>query len=192
MTDGEKLSLRRYPDAELPLLREIDVTFSDWRALVDAGPAPGQTISVLARDGLEVLRYADSPERQRNGRLGYCAYEFDPRRGYAPVRVRLVDADAGRPFGLEILYGYERTAPPGPWRAYVTTHAQPAKEKQIRVELWLISEWSDRVAEEDLLIPAPPNGIVVGQRRERDRFRVLPEGLGGFLDAASLGTALGD
>ena len=192
LTDGEKLSLRLYTVAMLPLLREIDVTFADWRAAAHTGPPRGQTISAFSRDGLEVIRYADCPDGQRKGRFGHCDYEFDPRRGYAPVRVRLVEADTGQPFHLEILYGYERTPPPGPWRAYATIHAEPAGDKEIRVEMWLISEWSDRVAEEDLLIPAPANGIVVDQRGERDRLRMLPAGLDRFLDAASLGTALGD
>lgn len=192
LTDGEKLSLRPYTVAELPLLWEIDVTFADWRAAVDAGPAPGQTISAFSRDGLEVIRYADAPARQRNGRSGYGDYEFDPRRGYAPVRIRLGEAATGRPLEMEILYGYERRPPPGPWRAYVTIRAQPAREKEIGVEMWLISEWSDQVAEEDLLIPVPANRIVVDQRGERDRFRTLPAGLGPSLDAASLAAALGD
>ncbi len=187
--DGESLKILRnderliYPERqEGPLfqLMQFDISLAPWEVAIEKGAnIDGQVISVTPHSGRYRITYTNHGGTDR---MSAGSYEFDPQLGFAPIWLGLVSRGS---LQFEILFGYERLEQATLLRPSVTSHARFESDGRVRMNVWLLDEWSEEVSDSDLEIDLPTRVLVMDRRVGAAEPRVYLRDLG--LDVAQAG-----
>jgi hypothetical protein len=153
LQDNNKLILRPFEEGKYFSLWKIDFSFYPWQSMLDAPLQQGQRQSFVVTDGS--VQFTDTFPS------GVTTTVFSSVHGYGPVFMKAVVSD-GKTVQDQIcrLVSDQHRLP----TVEVSLNGRYEKDGSVKVDFWLVSQWSPDVSDSDLAVSLPPDYVEIDER----------------------------